>query len=64
MARMTDDEAKYWDDYYTKNPPKPGPNGTGYFTQCKKNGHTLTQRSQTDYFAEKLAEAEQEAGKP
>jgi len=21
MARMTEEEADYWDDYYTKNPP-------------------------------------------
>jgi hypothetical protein len=32
---MTEEEAHYWDDYYTKNPPKPGPNGTGFFTQRK-----------------------------
>jgi len=35
MARMTEEEAHYWDDYYTKNPPKPGPNKTGFFTQRK-----------------------------
>ena len=35
MARMTEAEADYWDEYYTKNPPKPGPNGTGYFSQRK-----------------------------
>jgi hypothetical protein len=33
MARMTNEEADYWDDYYTKNPPTPGPNGTGFFTR-------------------------------
>ena len=35
MARMTEEEADYWDEYYTKNPPKPGPNGTGFFAQRK-----------------------------
>jgi hypothetical protein len=25
-----------------KESPKPGPNGTGYFTQCKKAAHTIT----------------------
>ena len=35
MARMTEEEADYWDKYYTKNPPKPGPNGTGFFSQHK-----------------------------
>jgi hypothetical protein len=35
MARMTDEEADYWDEYYTKNPPVPGPNGTGFYTRRK-----------------------------
>jgi hypothetical protein len=42
MARMTDDEADYWDEYYTKNPPKPGPNGTGFFSQRRKAARSLT----------------------
>jgi hypothetical protein len=42
MAHMTDEEAKRLDEKWTKNPPKPGHNGTGYFTQCKKTAHTLT----------------------
>jgi len=36
MAQMTDEEAKRLDEKWTKTPPKPGPKGTGYFTQCKK----------------------------
>ena len=35
MAQMTEEEAAYWDEYYTKNPPKPGPNGTGLFARRK-----------------------------
>jgi len=42
MARMTDEEAQRLDEKWTRNPPKPGPNGTGYFTQCKKTAHTIT----------------------
>jgi len=42
MARMTDEEADYWDEYYTKNPPIPGPNGTGFFTQQRKAARSLT----------------------
>jgi len=42
MARMTDEEADYWDEYYTKNPPVPGPNGTGFFTQKRKSARTVT----------------------
>ena len=33
MAEMTDAEADYWDDYFTKNPPKLGPNGSGWLSQ-------------------------------
>jgi hypothetical protein len=36
MARMTDQEADYWDEYYMKNPPAPGSNGTGFFTQKRR----------------------------
>jgi hypothetical protein len=39
---MTDEEADALDEYYTKNPPTPGPNGTGYFTQCNKSAYTVT----------------------
>ncbi|MDR2729548.1 MAG: hypothetical protein LBB81_01460 [Treponema sp.] len=42
MAHMTDEEAKRLDEKWTKNPPKPGPNGTGYFTQCSKSAYTVT----------------------
>jgi len=42
MARMTDEEADYWDEYYTKNPPIPGPNGTGFFTQRRKSARSVT----------------------
>jgi hypothetical protein len=47
---MTDEEAARLDEKWTKNPPRPGPNGTGYFTRCKKEAadrgiaeaHTIT----------------------
>jgi hypothetical protein len=42
MARMTDEEADALDEYYTKNPPTPGPNGTGFFTQRRKAAHSIT----------------------
>jgi len=42
MAIMTDEEASRLDEKWTKNPPKPGPNGTGYFTRCKNAAHTIT----------------------
>jgi len=42
MAKMTDEEADYWDEYYTKNPPTPGPNGTGFFTKMRKTACSIT----------------------
>jgi hypothetical protein len=42
MARMTDEEADALDEYYTKNPPTPGPNGTGFFTQRRKAARSIT----------------------
>ena len=42
MARMTEEDAAYWDDYYTKNPPKPGPYGTGFFTRQRKTARSIT----------------------
>ena len=42
MARMTDEEADVLDEKYTKTPPKPGPNGTGFFSLRKAAAHTIT----------------------
>jgi hypothetical protein len=42
MPRMTDAEADRLDEYYTKNPPTPGPNGTGFFSQKRKAARSLT----------------------
>ena len=37
MARMTEEEANYWDEYYTKNPPKIDPSKKGgYFTRQRE----------------------------
>ncbi|MDR3171004.1 MAG: hypothetical protein LBU17_05160 [Treponema sp.] len=32
---MTDEEADALDEEVTRNPPKPGPNGTGFYTRRK-----------------------------
>ncbi|GBU20659.1 hypothetical protein R80B4_00538 [Fibrobacteres bacterium R8-0-B4] len=42
MARMTDEEADALDEYYTKNPPVPGPNGSGFFTKQRKAARSIT----------------------
>jgi hypothetical protein len=36
MARMTEEEAAYWDDYYTKNPPKVDPAKKGGYFTCQR----------------------------
>jgi hypothetical protein len=37
MAEMTDEEADYWDELFTKNPPKVDPNRKGgYFTRQRE----------------------------
>jgi hypothetical protein len=59
MARMTDEEATRLDEKWTKTPPKPGPNGTGYFTQCKKAAHTVTIDSFTANYLFTKAAADQ-----
>jgi hypothetical protein len=33
MREMTDQEAEYWDDYYTKNTIMPDPDKPGYFAR-------------------------------
>ncbi|MDR2952679.1 MAG: hypothetical protein LBU82_05500, partial [Treponema sp.] len=40
--RMTDEEADALDEYYTKNPPIPGPNGTGFYSQRRKAARSIT----------------------
>jgi hypothetical protein len=38
MAHMTDEEADYWDEYYTKNPPKVSGDGkSGFFVKHRGN---------------------------
>ena len=35
MPELTEEEYNALDEKWTKNPPKPGPNGTGFFAQRK-----------------------------
>jgi hypothetical protein len=53
MARMTEEEANYWDKYYTENPPKPGPNGTGFFTKRKAALSITVDSATADYLTTK-----------
>jgi hypothetical protein len=37
MKEMTDEEAEYWDEFFTKNPPKVDPaKSGGYFTRQRE----------------------------
>jgi hypothetical protein len=35
MPDLTEEEYEALDEKWTKNPPRPGPNGTGFFAQRK-----------------------------
>jgi len=45
MPDMTDDEYDALDERWTKNPPKPGPNGTGFF--AKRNATLAAQSARS-----------------
>jgi hypothetical protein len=42
MKDLTDEEYDRLDEKWTKNTPKVGPNGSGYFSQCKAAARTIT----------------------
>jgi len=49
MSEMTDEEADYWDELFTKNPPKVDPNRKGgYFTRQRELLDVLD-RAAADY---------------
>jgi hypothetical protein len=51
MARMTEEEASALDEKWTKNPPKVGPNGTGFFAQRKMAQHENSRMLTIDGFS-------------
>ena len=42
MKDMTDEEYDKLDEKWTKNTPKIGPNGSGYFSKFKSTARTVT----------------------
>jgi len=42
MKDLTDEEYDRLDEKWTKTTPKVGPNGSGYFSQCKAAARTIT----------------------
>jgi len=50
MPDLTEEEYDALDEKWTKNPPTPGPNGTGFFAQRKAAARSITVDSFTaDY---------------
>ena len=50
MPDLTEEEYNALDEKWTKNPPTPGPNGTGFFAQRKAAARSITVDSFTaDY---------------
>jgi ribosomal protein S18 acetylase RimI-like enzyme len=54
MARMTDEEAEYWDEYYTTHTPKLGPNGTGFLSQRERRFMGLDQSMRNTLMKESI----------
>jgi hypothetical protein len=58
MSEMTDEEADYWDEFFTKNPPKVDPNRKGgYFTRQRELLDVLD-RAAADYILNRALQAQ------
>jgi hypothetical protein len=58
MSEMTDEEADYWDELFTKNPPKADPNRKGgYFTSQRKLLEVLD-RTAADYIVNRALQTQ------
>jgi len=58
MSEMTDEEAEYWDDLFTKNPPKVDPNRKGgYFTRQRELLEVLD-RATADYIVNRAIQTQ------
>ena len=57
MKEMTDEEADYWDEFFTKNPPKVDPaKRGGYFTRQRELLNVLDEAA-ADYILTKAQAA-------
>jgi hypothetical protein len=61
MANMTDEEAEYWDEYYTNHTPKLGVNGTGFLSMRELRVIGLDQLSE-NYLLTKAQATKQSPG--
>ena len=58
MSEMTDKEADYWDEFFTKNPPKADPSRKGgYFTRQRELLDVLD-RTAADYIVNLAIQAQ------
>ena len=58
MAEMTDEEADYWDEFFTKNPPKVDPRRKGgYFTRQRELLDVLD-RATAEYIINRAIQAQ------
>ncbi|MDR1148349.1 MAG: hypothetical protein LBK66_06930 [Spirochaetaceae bacterium] len=48
MKEMTDEEADYWDDFFTKNPPKVDPAKKGGYFTCKRELLNMPDKAAAD----------------
>jgi len=49
MSEMTDEEADYWDELFTKNPPKADPNRKGGFFTRQRELLDVLDSASADY---------------
>ena len=58
MSEMTDEEADYWDELFTENPPKADPNRKGgYFTRQRELLDVLD-RAVADYIVNRALQTQ------
>ena len=58
MSEMTDEEADYWDEFFTKNPPKADLNRKGgYFTRQRELLDVLD-RAAADYIVNRAIQVQ------
>jgi hypothetical protein len=54
MPKMTDEEADYWDEYFTKNPPEVSGDGkSGFFARHKASRMVALDDLSTNYLTAK-----------
>ena len=58
MTEMTDEEADYWDEFFTKNPPKVDPSRKGGFFTRQRELLDVLDRATADYIVNRAIQAQ------